>query len=93
MIYEFPTVKAVFGGTYNPERPLEVISGVRPILKEIYDRSRKLLVSTQGIADRLAEEQIARWALYDGFGADELMERNYLVDLLPTNSGDTVPIS
>jgi leucine dehydrogenase len=93
LIYEFPTVKAVFGGTYNPKRPLEVISGVRPILKEIYDRSRKLHVSTQGIADRLAEEQIARWALYDGFGADDLMERNYLVDLLPTNSGNTVPIS
>ena len=93
LIYEFPTVKAVFGGTYNPERPLEVISGVRPILKEIYDRSRKLRVSTQGIADRLAEEQIARWALHEGFGADELMERNYLVDLLPTNSGNTVPIS
>jgi leucine dehydrogenase len=93
LIYEFPTVKAVFGGTYNPERPLEVISGVRPILKEIYDRSRKLRVSTQGIADRLAEEQIARWALHDGFGPDDLMERNYLVDLLPTNSGNTVPIS
>ena len=93
LIYEFPTVKAVFGGTYNPQRPLEVISGVRPILKEIYDRSRKLRLSAQGIADRLAEEQIARWALYDGFGADELMERDYLVDLLPTNSGNTVPIS
>jgi leucine dehydrogenase len=93
LIYEFPTVKAVFGGTYNPQRPLEVISGVRPILKEIYDRSRKLRLSTQGIADRLAEEQIARWALYDGFGPDELMERDYLVDLLPTNSGNTVPIS
>jgi len=93
LIYEFPTVKAVFGETYNPERPLEVISGVRPILREIYDRSRKLRLSTQGIADRLAEEQIARWALYDGFGTDELMERDYLVDLLPTNSGNTVPIS
>ena len=93
LIYEFPTVKAVFGGSYNPERPLEIIRGVRPILKEIYDRSRSLRLSTQGIADRLAEEQIARWALYDGFGPDDLIERSYLVDLLPTNSGNTVPIS
>ena len=93
LIYEFPTVKTVFGGSYNPERPLEIIRGVRPILKEIYDRSRSLRLSTQGIADRLAEEQIARWALYDGFGPDDLIERSYLVDLLPTNSGNTVPIS
>lgn len=93
LIYEFPTVKATFGGVYDQKRPLEVISGVRPILREIYERSGKLRVSTQGVADRLGEEQIARWALFDGFGPDELIDRAYLIDLLPTSSGNTVPIS
>jgi leucine dehydrogenase len=93
LIYEFPTVKAAFGGVYDQKRPLEVISGVRRILREIYDRSRKLRVSTQDVADRLGEEQIARWALFDGLGPDELIDRAYLIDLLPTSSGNTVPIS
>ncbi len=93
LIYEFPTVKAAFGGVYDQKRPLEVIGGVRPILREIYERSGKFRVSTQGVADRLGEEQIARWALFDGFGPDELIDRAYLIDLLPTSSGNTVPIS
>ena len=86
LIYEFPMVKAVFGGSYDQKRPLEVISGVRPILRQIYERSSRLRLSTQDVADRLAEEQIARWALFNGFSADELVNRGYLVDLLPTNS-------
>jgi len=93
LIYEFPPVKAVFGGSYNQARPLEVITGVRPILRQIYERSSKLRLSTQDVADRLAEEHIARWALFHGFGADELIDRGYLVDLLPTSSGNTVPIA
>ena len=83
LIYEFQTVKGVFGGRYNQDRPLQVISGVRPILKEIYKRSNRLSLSTQTVADRLAEEQIARWALFNGFSSDELVARGYLVDLLP----------
>ncbi len=79
-------VKAVFGGSYDQKRPLEVISGVRPILRKIYERSSRLRLSTQDVADRLAEEHIARWALFNGFTADELVNRSYLVDLLPTNS-------
>ncbi|MBW2340710.1 MAG: hypothetical protein JRF50_10275 [Deltaproteobacteria bacterium] len=86
LIYEFQMLKDVFGGTYDQKRPLEVISGVRPILREIYERSNRLRLSTQDVADRLAEEQIARWALFNGFSADELVNRGYLVDLLPTNS-------
>jgi leucine dehydrogenase len=93
LIYEFETVKGVVGGKYNQERPLEVVHGIRPILREIYDRSRRMHLSTQDVADRLAEEHIARWAVFNGFGPDELVERSYLVDLLPTNSGNTIPIS
>jgi len=86
LIYEFAMVKDVFGGSYDQKRPLEVISGVRPILRQIYERSSRLRLSTQYVADRLAEEQIARWALFNGFSADDLVNRGYLVDLLPTNS-------
>ena len=82
-----------FGGRYHHERPLEVVHGIRSILREIFDRSRKMRLSTQDVADRLAEEHIARWAVFNGFGPDELVERSYLVDLLPTNSGNTIPIS
>jgi len=93
LIYEFETVKKVFGGKYNQKRPLEVIHGIRPILREIYNRSKTIRLSTQAVADRLAEEHIARWALFNGFGHDELIDRSYLVDLLPTSSGNTTPIS
>jgi len=93
LIYEFETVKGVLGGRYNQERPLEVIHGIRPILREIYARSRTMHLSTQAIADRLAEEHIARWALFNGFGPDELIGRGYLVDLLPASSGNTISIS
>ncbi len=86
LIYEFQPLKDVFGGKYNKERPLEVISGVRPILKQIYETSHRLGQSTQSVADRLAEEQIARWALFNGFGPDELRARDYLVDLMPKDS-------
>jgi len=86
LMYEFQPLKDVFGGGYNQDRPLEVMTGVRPILKEIYQRSNRLGLSTQSVADRLAEEQIARWALFNGFGPDELIARGYLVDLLPKNS-------
>jgi len=86
LMYEFQPLKDVFGGGYNQERPLEVMTGVRPILKEIYQRSNRLGLSTQSVADRLAEEQIARWALFNGFGPDELIARGYLIDLLPKNS-------
>ncbi len=85
LIYEFKTVKAVFGGKYNQERPLEVIHGVRPVLREIYERSRRLRLSTQDVADRMAEEHIARWALFNGIGPDDLLARDYLVDLSPKN--------
>jgi leucine dehydrogenase len=93
LIYEFDSVSKVFGGTYNQNRPLEVIHGVRRILREIYERSAHTRLSTQSIADRLAEEHIARWAVFGGFGPEELLARSYLVDLLPTASGNTVPIS
>jgi leucine dehydrogenase len=93
LIYEFETVKGVLGGKYNQERPLEVIHGIRPILRQIYDRSKTMRLSTQAVADRLAEEHIARWALFNGFGHDKLIDRSYLVDLLPTSSGNTIPIS
>jgi len=93
LIYEFDTVKSVFGGKYNQERPLEVVHGIRPILREIYDRSRTMHLSTQAVADRLAEEHIARWALFNGYGPDELIDRSYLVDVLPMSSGNTISIS
>jgi leucine dehydrogenase len=93
LIYEFESVMKVFGGGYKKERPLEVVHGVRTILREIYERSAHTGLSTQGIADRLAEEHIARWAVFGGFGPEELQARSYLVDLLPTTSGNTVPIS
>jgi len=93
LIYEFETVKEVFGGKYDQERPLEVIHGIRAILREIYTRSKTMRLSTQAVADRLAEEHIARWALFNGFGHDELIDRSYLVDLLPTSSGNTMPVS
>ena len=93
LIYEFETVKEVFGGKYDQERPLEVIHGIRTILREIYTRSKTTRLSTQAVADRLAEEHITRWALFNGFGHDELIDRSYLVDLLPTSSGNTIPIS
>ena len=93
LIYEFESVRSVFGGTYKEERPLEVVHGVRPILREIYERSASTRVSTQTIADRLAEEHLARWAVFGGFGPEELQARSYLVDLLHTASGNTVPIS
>ena len=93
LIYEFETVKGVVGGKYNQERPLEVIHGIRPILRQIYDRSKTTGLSTQAVADRLAEEHIARWAIFNGIGHDALIDRSYLVDLLPTSSGNTVPIS
>jgi leucine dehydrogenase len=85
LIYEFRPLKDLFEGGYNQGRPLEVISGVRPVLKQIYESSNRLGLSTQSIAARLAEEQIARWALFNGFGPDELIARRYLVDLLPNN--------
>jgi hypothetical protein len=50
-------------------------------------------LSTQAVADRLAEEHIARWALFNGFKHDELIDRSYLVDVLPTSSGNTIAIS
>jgi len=84
LIYEFETVKGVFGGKYNHERPLEVIHGIRPILREIYDRSKTMRLSTQAVADRLAEEHIARWAIFNGLGHDNLIDRSYLVDVLPS---------
>jgi len=93
LIYEFEAVKEVLGGKYNQERPLEVIHGIRPILRQIYDRSKTMRLSTQAVADRLAEEHITRWALFNGFAHDDLIDRSYLVDLLPTNSGNTIPIS
>jgi leucine dehydrogenase len=93
LIYEFESVMKVFGGSYKRERPLEVVHGVRTILREIYDRSAHTGVSTQSIADRLAEEHLARWAVSGGFGPEELLARSYLVDVLPTASGNTVPIS
>jgi leucine dehydrogenase len=93
LIYEFETVKGVFGGKYNQERPLEVIQGIRPILRQIYDRSKATRLSTQAVADRLAEEHIARWAIFNGLGHDDLIDRSYLVDVLPTSSGNTIPIS
>jgi len=93
LIYEFESVMKVFGGSYKKDRPLEVVHGVRTILREIYDRSAHTRISTQTIADRLAEEHIARWAIFGGFGPDELQARSYLVDVLPTASGNTVPIS
>lgn len=93
LVYEFDIVKSRFGGRYDQKRPLEVIHGVRAILREIYERSRRLGASTQLVADRLAEEQIARWALFNGFDRDQLLDRSYLVDLLPTSSGNAVPIS
>jgi len=93
LIYEFETVKEVFGGKYNQKRPLEVIHGIRPILREIYNRSKIMRLSTQAVADRLAEEHIARWAIFNGFGHDELIDRSYLVDLLPTSSRNTMPAS
>lgn len=92
LIYEFESLRNVFGGTYKEERPLEVVRGVRPILREIYERSASTRLSTQAIADRLAEEHIARWAVFGGFGPEELQARSYLVDLLPTSLGNTVPI-
>jgi len=93
LIYEFETVKEVVGGKYNQERPLEVIHGIRAILREIYTRSKTMRLSTQAVADRLAEEHIARWALFNGFGHDDLIDRSYLADVLPTSSGNTIPIS
>jgi len=93
LIYEFDSVSSVFGGSYNQKRPLEVVHGVRTILREIYDRSANTRMSTQSIAERLAEEHIARWAVFGGFGPEELLARSYLVDLLPTASGNTVPIA
>jgi leucine dehydrogenase len=93
LIYEFETVREVFGGKYNQERPLEVIHGIRSILRQIYDRSKATRLSTQAVADRMAEEQISRWAIFNGLGQDELIDRTYLVDLLPTSSGNTIPIS
>lgn len=93
LLYEFDSVNSVFGGSYTRQRPLEVIHGVRTILREIYERSAHTRMSTQGIAERLAEEHIARWAVFGGFGPEELLARSYLVDLLPTASGNTVPIS
>jgi leucine dehydrogenase len=93
LIYEFESVKKVFGGSYNKDRPLEVVHGVRTILREIYDRSANTRISSQTVADRLAEEHIARWAIFGGFGHEELQARSYLVDVLPTVSGNTVPIS
>jgi leucine dehydrogenase len=93
LIYEFESVMEVFGGSYNKERPLEVVHGVRTILREIYDRSAQTRISSQTLADRLAEEHLARWAVFGGFGPEELQARSYLVDVLPTASGNTVPIS
>ncbi len=86
LIYEFQPLKDAFGGGYNEERPLEVISAVRPVLKEIYESSNRLGLSTQSVAARLAEEQVARWALLNGFGPNELIARGYLVDLLTSDS-------
>ncbi len=83
LIYEFDSVRTVFGGAYKQDRPLEVIHGVRAILREIYDRSEHTRLSTQSIADRLAEEHLARWAVFGGFGPDELLARSYLVDMVP----------
>jgi leucine dehydrogenase len=88
LVYEFDMVRSRFGGKYDQKRPLEVIHGVRAILREIYERSRRLGVSPQLVADRLAEEQIARWALFSRFDSDQLLDRRYLVDLLPTGSGN-----
>jgi leucine dehydrogenase len=93
LIYEFESVMEVFGGSYNKERPLEVVHGVRTILREIYDRSAQTRISSQTLADRLAEEHLARWAVFGGFGPEELQARSYLVDVLPTASGNTAPIS
>ena len=93
LVYEFDMVKGLFGGKYEQKRPLDVIRGVRVILREIYERSSRLGLSTQSVADRLAEEQIARWALFNGFDRDELLDRSYLVDLLPARSGKVVPLS
>jgi len=93
LIYEFETVKEVFGGKYNQDRSLEVIHGIRPILRQIYDRGKTTRLSTQAVADRLAEEHIARWAIFNGLGTDDLIDRGYLVDVLPTSSGNTISIS
>jgi len=79
LIYELTNVKKRFGGRYEQEIPLDRIKGVRPILNHIFSRSLKRDEPTQSIAERLAEEHIARYALFNGLNREDLTQRNYKI--------------
>ncbi|MBI4452342.1 hypothetical protein HY637_02860 [Candidatus Woesearchaeota archaeon] len=79
LIYELPDVKKGVDGSYNQEIPLDRIKGVRPILNHIFSRNLKRGEPTQSIAERLAEEHIARYALFNRLNREDLIQRNYKV--------------
>lgn len=69
--------------TYQQERPLEIIAGVRSVLHRIHERAQARYrneehpPSTRLIAERMAAEQMARWALYKGLTSEDITARRY----------------
>ncbi len=82
LIYELKLVKDRFGGKYNQDRPLKIVGHVWDLLWRIHDREmyhgpngEKLPTSL--IAERMAAEQMARWAIYKGLTMDDIRAREY----------------
>lgn len=80
VMYEFSLIKG--REPYSPQRPLEVVEHVRGLLRRIHDR--EMIVGKDGerlptttIAERMATEQMARWAIFKGLTADDLIARRY----------------
>ncbi len=79
LMYEFPNVKKELRGKYIQNVPLVRVRGVRDILSRIFELSQQRNeCSTQALAERLAEEHIARYALRDRYDASGLLQRAYL---------------
>ncbi len=79
LIYEFPSVMQNFGGKYDGKVPLERVKGVRQLLNQIFEISEQRRgFSTQTLAERLAEEHIARYAILSGHDARGLLQRDYI---------------
>ena len=77
LIYEFPRLKQLFGG-YDQIVPLNRIRGVTLLLDDIFALSRKHTLSTQAVAEALAEGHIARLALLRGIPRQDIENGNYM---------------
>lgn len=81
VIYEFPIVQRFEQAMQD--RPLEIVGGIRSVLHRIHERAQMQYrgeehpPSTRLIAERMAAEQMARWALFKGLTNEDIVARKY----------------